>query len=222
MRRPWAQRRSVWVVVSLAAHAAFLAALVLSVRPERLPSTQPFEVALVRPPPVLEASKPHQYPGGARRQAHAPTSPPVRNRSPVLPSPAQREPVVDPSGAPPGDELLGRIADALAGRAGCDPTGLRRLSPETQDECEERESAAARAAARLPSPMERDGALESYRARRQVRFKDPGRLAHDALPDLVMVGVAIPTGSPPKAVEAIAPSSLRGDDDALRPKPRQD
>ena len=210
------RRTAAWLLVSVIGHGGVLAILVGSVRPERPPPAPIFQIELIRPATPAPLTRARRAPDGPITSApvHKPTPPPI----PAAVGESANTDAPPTAAGPAGEAAFEQAADALAARAACDPSGLRRLNAEERAACEERQGA-ARAAGRLPSRMEREAEAEPFRAKRRVKFREPGRLHHDALPDPIMVGVTIPTGRPARAIAPIAPSTLRGDDDALRPKP---
>jgi hypothetical protein len=231
-RRARIGRAAAVAAACLAGHIALFAAMFATRRPELTAAAPVIEVELLRPPP----------PEGARAERPAPAAlrapaPPLPFRRPrltgpapaetvaVVPAPPAPPPPPPPAAAPPPDDVLARIADALAAAGECDPNRLAALAPGQQARCRERAGAAARNAERMQTPAERRA--EAARARAAAAkgpalVRGPGDApgSHPALgPPPVMVGVSVPFGKPPKALPPIPPSTLRGDDDALRPKP---
>jgi hypothetical protein len=103
---------------------------------------------------------------------------------------------------------------------------LDRLTPREREACRER-LGGARAAGPVPPTAALRRALEAADDRRAKAnrrlgetFNDPhvAQCAGSGLCRRELVG--IPFGEPPPALPVIPPSTLRGDDDALRPKLR--
>jgi len=118
--------------------------------------------------------------------------------------------------------VLDRLGAALQDRLGCD----RAADREARERCKEAQGAAARAAPPIPpftrkKQQELAGAPPPPRGVRTVvgPLNLPGGGGALGLPDPIGVRIIIPF-EPAKAIEPIPPSTLRGDDDALRPRPR--
>jgi hypothetical protein len=236
------------VLLSLAAHGAFLGFLLLSLPDAPPPPPPTIQVELV-PPPLVSP-----LPRRAAVQADRAEAPAARaGASPVQPRLLERQqvaPVFTPAAPAPAPPPLGPGPTAPA----ASPARPAAPAPAAADDARDRLGAALRStgcrnwnlsAAERERCLEREGALareavpDALRAERRARKEEaevanrppnatalvrgPGDDPRDhpmvGLPP-VMVGVVIPFGKPPKAIEPIAPSTLRGDDDALRPKPR--
>lgn len=142
----------------------------------------------------------------------------------VAPNPPSGRPPPTTASAKPGPDLslLGaalRAADCGAGAT---------LSARDRQRCLEQ---AAAGGAREPSPPPTTAQRHAREALDDARYKANRRLgelvrdpkyARCAGSDLCHADlpIVIPFGKVPKALPVIPPSTLRGDDDALRPKPR--
>jgi hypothetical protein len=112
---------------------------------------------------------------------------------------------------------------------GCDTADLLGLTRREREACDERRGARNRLAEEddLPPSLAERQRRDARAVARNPRPKGPalvrapgeGPQNHPVvgLPP-VMVGATVPFGAPPKAITPIPPSTLRGDDDALRPR----
>ena len=224
----------------MAAHGALFAALLASLPRDRPPPVQTFEVQIVSPPERLRPDIPEAPVEPVEQRADpAPPQPsfavrpaPVRAtpQSPGFTAPAPRPAPPAPTlgtGAPravqPATE---QVREGLRLSVGCDSADVLGLTRRERERCAEERGARTRDAA-LPEGYDRereDARAVARNPRRPatslVRAPREGPQNHPVvgLPP-VTVGASIPFGKPPKAIEPIAPSTLRGDDDALRPRP---
>ena len=243
-----ARWRAAVIVVSIAAHAGLLAALLASVRPLILGEAPPLVVELVRPdrptetpePSPADPSEPDRRLQPTQRTTfERPSAPrPVAQPAPPLPVPPAPAPApaAVPTAAPapiaparPGlrnqpNAVGDGVRRALRTTVGCAEEDVIGLTQRERDECRRRLSEARRAGP-LP-PNERQRAMRPGPARRDAHAElrpawDCGAGGSlDCRGSAVMVGGSIPFGYVPPALPVIAPSTLRGDDDALRPKPK--
>jgi len=236
-RRPgW---RAAVIALSLSAHLALLAALLSTLVYSPLPAPPVIQVQLTpapRPAPDERAETPVE-PAPAAPPARAP-SPPVFRISPTratTPSSILAAPAASPRPTPatpgpvptPADAETLQVREALRLSVGCDTADLLGLTRRERDLCNE--ARAARAARYEPVPQSdterrradwRAAGREDTTAGSRIGLLPPPKRSSPLLEDPIMVGVTVPFGKPPKAITPIAPSTLRGDDDALRPKPR--
>jgi hypothetical protein len=235
------------VLLSLVAHGAFLSFLLLSLPDAPPPPPPAIQVELVPPPlvspvPQRATVQADRAATPAARAGAAPMQPRLLQRQDVTPVYAPPAPVAPrPAPSPAQDLPPGPARPAPPPAAGSDDardrlgavlrsTGCRNwnLSAAERERCLEREGALAReGAADIERSERRARNEEAEVARRPANatalVRPPGDDPRNHTlggPPPVMVGVVIPFGKPPKAIEPIAPSTLRGDDDALRPKPR--
>lgn len=188
---------------------------------------EPLEPTLDDPAPATNSMSVPEREEVARRPARAPvqgapaaSAPtglegPARPPSPPAPSPAQRAPASPPP--PPG---LGQALRAAACADG------DRLSARERALCDERLGRTARGAAPLaPTRRARDLAYDIDQARNPTR-NAYNALRADGMHCEMIEGClpparnGVPFGKPPPALPVIPPSTLRGDDDALRPRAR--
>lgn len=110
--------------------------------------------------------------------------------------------------------------------ADCD-LGSLRLSPGERERCLDRLRDARQGEAVLPPrrwterpPVDEGAVISGTRNALKSVVLRPGRPDSLTGEAPVMVGVALPFGRPPPALPNIPASTLRGDDDALRPRPK--
>jgi hypothetical protein len=238
--------RAAVIVVSVAAHAGLLAGLVASVRPLVLGEDPPLVVELVRPERPTETPEPpaEAQAGPERRLQPAPRASPERPSAPrpvpqpVPPLPVAPAPAPPPAAAPttapapiaparPAARSQGDVGEgvrrALRTTVGCAEEDVIGLTQRERDECRRRLGEARRGGP--PAPNERQRAMRPGPARRDAHAELRPEWDCGAGGSLgcrgsaVMVGASIPFGYVPPALPVIPPSTLRGDDDALRPKP---
>lgn len=241
-----ARRRLVGAgALSLALHGALLTGLWLDRPPPPPPEAPVFELTLVRPPERSappQATPPPVAPASAtaEEQEREVATPPRVRRAPGAPAPGYSIPnavqgaEVDarpaPTPATPFTPLPSppvrdgpRLGDVLRAEFCSDND---RLTAREQEACRER-LGRSRAAGPPPPTVALRRALEAAddaraKASRRVgeTFDDPhvAQCAGSGLCRRELKGV--PFGNPPPALPVIPPSTLRGDDDALRPKPR--
>jgi hypothetical protein len=237
-RRRW---RAAVIALSLLGHLGLLGVMLASLPPrEPLPEPPVIDVQML-PPPGERPSEPQ----GATEPVEAPTRPQTPASAPTVrppsPPPGRPPPSPAPRGErpwpaplreepprprerrpPPGlfERFCGRRSAATPPTCSVSPDGTGGLrgsargeSPryELPESLAERQARDARAVARNPRP----------KGNEWVRAPGDGPANHSVLgpPDGMMVGGSVAFGRPPKAIAPIPPSTLRGDDDALRPRP---
>jgi hypothetical protein len=238
-RRRW---RAAVIALSLLGHLGLLGVMLASLPPrEPLPEPPVIDVQML-PPPGERPSEPQ----GATEPVEAPTRPQTPASAPTvrpaLPSSGAPSPVPGPAGraplagAPAGGTAApagaapaaGAVREVLRATVGCDTADLLGLTRREREACEEARGARARGY-ELPESLAERQARDARAVARNprpkgnewVRAPGDGPANHSVLgpPDGMMVGGSVAFGRPPKAIAPIPPSTLRGDDDALRPRP---
>lgn len=250
MRRAQRRLLPAAAALSLTLHAALLAGLWLDPPSPPPPPAPVVELTLVRPTPPAPSSAtapatpaPPGYPDEDLEIAAAPvarSSETVARSRPRLPPGATGQAApsgqgatgigVAPEPGPPGppatrppERIRPRLGEVLRADTCSDAD---RLTARERDACRER-LGRARAAGPIPPTAELRRALEAADDRRAKAnrrlgetFDDPhvAQCAGSGLCRRELAGV--PFGEPPPALPVIPPSTLRGDDDALRLRPR--
>jgi len=238
-----ADRRRRWWLAAAAAsalvHAALLAAL-LTRTGARPPAPAPaIEVSLLRPDltrrepapetqrPAAQSAPPDQRPPAISERAAAAAEPLAR--APVAAAATQAGPQAPTPPAPLPSGSAPRVGDPMAAvRSALNAGGC--LGDRSRLTAAQREACDARLAnGREGPPLPLSGAhareLRGLAARRQgprskfdALSKSPTCIAGGPCQAELSGGIAF--GEPPPALPVIPPSTLRGDDDALRKKPR--
>jgi hypothetical protein len=193
-------------------------------RPERRTRAQAAASPLplpVAPRPSLPAPPPLPAPAATPAPAAPASGPPAA-------APAASATPARPAG-PPGD-IDDRLRSALRTTVGCPDGEVIGLTRRERERCDEGRGARTRDAPPAPLPTAKQRAFDATvqgrnpppNARDKV-FHDKGIDCHGSnmgMGCMPKLAKPRPFGKPPKAITPIPPSTLRGDDDALRPKPK--